>query len=124
MGVAECAAQFTSGLAPSAIQREVRAARLTGLFRRIDVDSSGKISVAEMESYIKRLSAKFRKVLSKEELDMVLASFKGSPLTESEFVAFFMEAHADVEDELFLAFMDFCDTASYGARSRRLRTLF
>merc|ERR1719453_2190785 len=57
-------------------------------------------------------------------MELAISGFKGAPLSEKEFVDFFMQSHADVEDEVFLAYLDFCDTASYGARSRRLRTLF
>lgn len=122
--VAECASGFTSGLAPSAMQKEVRASRLVALFRRIDVDSSGRISTTELESYIKRLAAKFRNIMTKEEVATAVAAFKGAPVNEETFVDYFLEVYSGVEDELFLAFLDFCDTASYGARSRRLRTLF
>jgi len=122
--VAECASGFTSGLAPSAMQKEVRASRLVALFRRIDVDSSGRISTTELESYIKRLAAKFRNIMTKEEVETAVAAFKGAPVNEETFVDYFLEVYSGVEDELFLAFLDFCDTASYGARLRRLRTLF
>jgi len=122
--VAECASGFTSGLAPSAMQKEVRASRLVALFRRIDVDSSGRISTVELESYIKRLSAKFRNVMSKEDIEGIMDGFKGAPVNEETFVDYFLEVYSGIEDEIFLAFLDFCDTASYGARSRRLRTLF
>lgn len=122
--VAECAAGFTSGLAPSATQQKVRESRLVGLFRRIDVDTSGRITATELESYIKRLAAKFRKVMTKEDVAKAVGAFQGVPVTEEQFVEYFMEVYGSVEDETFLAFLDFCDTASYGARSRRLRTLF
>jgi Ca2+-binding EF-hand superfamily protein len=122
--VADCAAGFNSGLAPSATQREVRKARLVALFRRVDVDSSGRISTTELESFIKRLAAKFRHVMSKEDVAKAVGCFQGAPVSEEQFVEYFMEVYAGVEDENFLAFLDFCDTASYGARARRLRTLF
>jgi Ca2+-binding EF-hand superfamily protein len=122
--VAECAAGFTSGLAPSATQREVRKARLVALFRRVDVDSSGRISTAELESFIKRLAAKFRNHMTKDDVIKAVNVFQGVPVTEDQFVEYFMEVYGGVEDEVFLAFLDFCDTASYGARARRLRTLF
>jgi Ca2+-binding EF-hand superfamily protein len=121
---AECASGFTSGLAPSAMQKEVRASRLVGLFRRIDVDSSGRISTTELESYIKRLAAKFRNIMSKQEVEQAVAVFKGAPVDEDTFVEYFLDVYSEIEDEIFVAFLDFCDTASYGARSRRLRTLF
>eukprot|EP00656_Telonema_subtile_P056734 TRINITY_DN9142_c0_g8_i1.p1 TRINITY_DN9142_c0_g8~~TRINITY_DN9142_c0_g8_i1.p1 ORF type:complete len:1064 (+),score=417.22 TRINITY_DN9142_c0_g8_i1:39-3230(+) len=122
--VAECASGFTSGLAPSALQQEVRRARLVALFRRVDVDHSGEISTTELESFVKRLAAKFRKHMSKDEVEGTMRAFEGAPVTEEQFVDHFMEVYGHVEDEVFLAFLDFCDTASYGARAKRLRTLF
>jgi Ca2+-binding EF-hand superfamily protein len=106
------------------MQKEVRASRLVGLFRRIDVDSSGRISTTELESYIKRLAAKFRNIMSKQEVEQAVAVFKGAPVDEDTFVEYFLDVYSEIEDEIFVAFLDFCDTASYGARSRRLRTLF
>jgi Ca2+-binding EF-hand superfamily protein len=90
----------------------------------VDVDSSGRISTTELESFIKRLAAKFRHVMSKEDVAKAVGCFQGAPVSEEQFVEYFMEVYAGVEDENFLAFLDFCDTASYGARARRLRTLF
>jgi len=121
---ATVAVDFAAGSAPSALAAEKRRARAVGLFRRIDKDGSGKIDEAEMESYIKRLAAKFRMEINDDGVLAVLKAFAGAPITEDAFADYICMTYQSVEDEEFFAFLDFCDTPSYEARVSRIRTLF
>jgi len=121
---AECSMNYVGGSAPSAINMEKRRARAVALYMRIDVDGSGSIDGAEMECYVKQLSAKFRSELSQEEVLERLSLIMGAPVTESGFTDFVIETFAGVDDEHFFAFLDFCDTPSHGARTSKLRQLF
>jgi len=109
----------------SALSMEKRRARAVALFRRIDADSSGRIDVGEMESYVKRLAAKFRTShIDEASIAEAMEAFQSAPVTEDTFADYICQEFNSVGDEEFFAFLDYCDTPSYQARQRRLRTLF
>jgi len=49
---------------------------------------------------------------------------RGKTITEEVFADFMAKEYADVDDEHYFNWLDYCDSATYDARVRRLRTLF
>jgi Ca2+-binding EF-hand superfamily protein len=94
------------------------------LFRRIDSPGTGVIELAEIESFMKRFAAKFRRDFSESDIATQLQDFGDVAITEDIFADYVCQTYGDVDNEAFFAFLDFCDSASYFLRSRRLRTLF
>jgi Ca2+-binding EF-hand superfamily protein len=121
---AEYGLEFKGTGAVSSLSIEKRKARCISLFERLDLDGSGLIDHSEMESYIKRLAAKFRHDLPEAELLKHCERFKTKPVNVDQFTEYIVDTYDHIDDEHFFGFLDYCDTPSYFARVRRLRTLF
>lgn len=109
---------------PTVLKIEKRRARAKALFRRVDTDNSGALDIGELETFVTRLAAKFRQYMDPDALQASLARFAAAPLTEDAWADYVCREYADVDDEIFFAFLDFVDTPSYTARVGRLRSLF
>jgi Ca2+-binding EF-hand superfamily protein len=121
---AQISSAYQGDNAPTALNAEKRRARAIALFRRVDIDRSGKIEDSEMIAWCKRLAAKFRTKTDEAAILNMVESFKGKVITEEVFADFMLETYQAVSDEQFFEWLDYCDTPSYYARVRRLRTLF
>jgi len=124
--VASVAFNHAGDDAPAQLAAAKRRAVATGLFKRIDKDASGVLEPHEMESFTRRLSAKFRLSLGEDVVSQIMSPFTtgGKNVSEADFVEVIVGTFGAVPDEQYFNFFDYMMSHSYYSREKRLRMFF